>query len=459
MISTQVNRVVYTGDGVSTNFSFNGTVLAATDLVVVEETISTGALVTKSLGSDYTISGTQDAVGRYTAGVFVVAAIAPSALVHWIIYQNPTITQNVDLVDNGLLPVESQVELPLDRLTVIAQRLSSRISRALAQPDGDATDIAALPIKVSRASKFLGFDANGDPIAAAGTSANLTPVSSFINTLLDDANAATARATLGVSRDGLLIAPPMPAIRGLRGNRTVAFATSYSLTGANYVVLTNSAGDSVLRIGVASLTVDATAAGPVANGRDQAGAFSNTWVNIYYIWNGTTLSLIASTTNPPSGPVLPSGYTHFAYACSIYYSTSFADSHILGARVYTNDAAFTALTSTSITSIGSLATIVAPLATHVFGWARMSGTSTAGGALDVTCSVFARNTSPNHEAVSARCFQSGINSTSQISGDFEFQCPLFTAQTVYYQITNSAGTSPTASIRIKGYIVPNGDIT
>lgn len=455
MIATQVNRVVYTGDGVSTNFSFNGTVLAQTDIVVLEETISTGVVTTKSLGSDYTIFGTQDAVGRYPAGVFVIATVAPSALVRWIIYLNPTITQNVDLVDNGLLPVESQVELPLDRLTLIAQRLSSRISRTLAQPDGDATDIAALPVKATRASKFLAFDASGDPIAAAGTSANLTPVSSFIDTLLDDANAATARATLGVSRDGLFIAPPMPAIRGLRGNRH-ATTTRFTLSGANYVVLTNSAGDSVLRTGPASLTVDATAAGPVANGRDQVGAFSNTWVNIYYIWNGTTLSLIASTANPPTGPVLPSGYTYFAYATSVFYSTIFAESHVLGSRVYTNDAPLTGLTSTSVTA---LSVSVSPLATHIFGWARVQGTSTAGGALDVTLSVFARSSAPVHEAVSMRCYMTGINSTTQLQGDNEFICPLFTSSTAYYQITNSAGTSPSGSVRIKGYLVPNGDVS
>lgn len=217
MISTQIARVAYDGDGISTNFSFNGAVLAQTDLVVLEQTIATGATVTKSLGSDYTISGTPDDVGRYASGVFVVAAIAPSALKRWIIYNNPSMTQDVDLVDNGLLPVESQIELPLDRLTLVDQRLSSRIDRTLAQRESDETAIGNLPTKVDRASKFMAFDANGDPVAAAGTSADLTPVSGFMNALLDDADAATARATLGVSRDGLLIAPPMPAVRGLRG--------------------------------------------------------------------------------------------------------------------------------------------------------------------------------------------------------------------------------------------------
>lgn len=456
MISTQVNRVVYPGDGVSTNFSFNGTVLAQTDIVVLEETISTGAIATKSLGSDYTISGTQDEVGRYTTGVFVVAAVAPSALVNWIIYLNPTITQNVDLVEDGLLPVESQVELPLDRLTVIAQRLSSRVSRTLAQPDGDATDIAALPVKATRASKFLAFDASGNPIAAAGTSANLTPVSSFMNTLLDDADAATARATLGVSRDGLFIAPPMPAVRGLKGNRH-ATTTQFTITSAQYVVLTNAAGDSVLRVGPSSLTVNALSAGPIANGRDQAGAFSNTWVNLYYIWNGATLALIASTAAPPTGPTLPSGYTHFAYLTSIYYSTEFMSCLVHGNRVWTDLSGFSALTSTSLVTIGSLATQVAPLATAVFGEASLSGTSTAGGILDVQLVIAPRTTTPLATSLTLDLFQAGINSTTQSISEIPFYCPIMTTQTVYYRIATTAGTSAAAAVRVAGFVVPNGD--
>lgn len=456
MITTQLNRITYTGDGVTTDFPFASVVLAQTDIVVVQETISSGVSVVKSLGSDYTITGVQDAAGRYTAGITVVAAVAPSALYRWIIYQDPALTQGVDLVDNGLLPVETQIELPLDRLTLMVQRQKARIDRSLSQADGDATDIARLPVKVSRASKFLAFDSNGDPIAAAGTSANLTPVSGFMDTLLDDADAATARATLGVSRDGLFIAPPMPAVRGLRGARH-ATTTQYTLSGAHYVVLTNADGDSVLRTGVSSLTVNALSAGPIANGRDQAGTFSSTWVNIYYIWNGTTLALIASTTTPPTGPVLPSGYTHFAYATSIYYTTEFQNTQIFGARVYSDIAAFTTLSSTSIATVGSLAAIVAPLATHAFGWTEMSGTSTAGGLLDMTIALYARTTAPLGEAARTRMFQSGLNSVGQLTGSMPFLCPLMTSQTMYYQVTNTSGSSPSGSVRVLGYVVPNGD--
>ncbi|MBK8270526.1 MAG: hypothetical protein IPK83_20400 [Planctomycetes bacterium] len=456
MITTQLNRVTYTGDGVTTDFPFAAVVLAQTDLVVVQETISSGVSVVKSLGSDYTITGVQDAAGRYTAGITVVAAVAPSALYRWIIYQDPALTQGVDLVDNGLLPVETQIELPLDRLTLMVQRQKARIDRSLSQADGDATDIARLPVKVSRASKFLAFDSNGDPIAAAGTSANLTPVSGFMDTLLDDADAATARATLGVSRDGLFIAPPMPAVRGLRGARH-ATTTQYTLSGAHYVVLTNADGDSVLRTGVSSLTVNALSAGPIANGRDQAGTFSSTWVNLYYIWNGTTLALIASTANPPTGPVLPSGYTHFAYATSIYYTTEFHPAYVFGNKVHIDVAALSGLNSTSVASIGSLTALVAPLATHIFGRAALTGTATGGGALHMYLQLHARSTSPLVTGCYVYLYLTGVASASQLVGRHSFEMPLLTSQTVYYQNTVVSGTGPSAEVKIDGYRVPNGD--
>lgn len=455
MIPTQVNLVSYDGDGVNAEFPFDAVVLNKTDIVVIEETIATGAMVTKSLESDYFVIGTPDAVGRYS-GVTIIAAVPPTALVRWSIYQDPSITQGVDLVDNGLLPVESQIELPLDRLTIIAQRLRSLLDRCLRQSDGDSVNIGRLPVKASRLSKFLAFDANGDPIAAAGASANLGPVSSFINTLLDDADAATARTTLGVSRSGLNIAAPMPAVRGLRGSRH-ATTTKYTLSSAQYVVLTNSSGDSVLVTAAASLTLDATVSGPIANGRDQAGAFSNQWVNIYYIWNGTTLSVIGSLANPPTGPTLPSGYTHFAYATTIYYTSFFQNWNAVGPDVHNDVAAITSLTSTSVASIGSLANTVPPIATHAFGGIVFTGTSTGGGVIQMIGSLYSLSTTPFFEAAQTYLFASGSPSVSYTAGRTHFRAPLLVSQTLYYVNTVTFGSSPSMDIKIRGYSVPNGD--
>lgn len=80
---------------------------------------------------------------------------------------------------------------------------------------------------------------------------------------------------------------------------------------------------------------DITVAGPIINGRDQAAAFPNdSLIHAYYISTGATLAAITSL-NPPFlnpsgtnaftrnigtlllGPVLPTGFTHWAYAGAV----------------------------------------------------------------------------------------------------------------------------------------------
>jgi hypothetical protein len=199
-ISSTENRVAYTGNGSTVAFSFPYAFLSTADLVVVETVIATGVQTIKALGTDYTVSGTADANGNYPDGATVTAVSAPAATVTWTIYRDPAITQPVDLVDGDPLPAAS-IEVPMDRLTMIAQRSRELTTRALRQPDGDSVTINTLPAKVDRASKYLAFDANGDPIASDGPTGNSSiPVSSFMETVLDDADAATARATLGAAK-------------------------------------------------------------------------------------------------------------------------------------------------------------------------------------------------------------------------------------------------------------------
>lgn len=196
-VSSETNSVAYTGNGVTTAFAYAFPFLAAADLVVIETVIATGVQTTKTLTTHYTVSGTPDALGHYPNGGTVNAVTAPASTVTWTIFNDPDITQNLDLVENDPMPAES-LEAAFDRLTMICQRIAKRLARALRQPDGDTADIGTLPAKVDRASKYMAFDADGEPVATAGTSSDLI-ATAFIETLLDDANAAAARATLGVT--------------------------------------------------------------------------------------------------------------------------------------------------------------------------------------------------------------------------------------------------------------------
>ena len=227
-LSTTTNRVTYTGNGVTVAFSFPYAFFAQADLVVVETIIATGVQTVKTLTTHYTISGSVDALGHYSSGGTVTANTAPASTVTWTIYRDPTATQTTDLVENDPMPAES-LEAALDYQTMLNQRTRDIAARSLQQPEGDSATIDRLPSKVDRASMYLGFDADGDPIALAAP-ATTTAVSAFMATALDDTTAAAARTTLGldVAAKGDLFAAT--------ANDTLATLTVGTTTGHALVV-------------------------------------------------------------------------------------------------------------------------------------------------------------------------------------------------------------------------------
>jgi hypothetical protein len=199
-IASATNRISMDGNGSTTAFPVAFPFQAQADLTVLSTVIATGVQTLQTITTHYTISGVIDALGHYANGGSVDFLVAPASTVRITIYRDPSPTQGLDLVENDNLPAES-VEAQLDYVTMLVQRVRDLISRSLRQPDGDVDAIGTLPSKVDRASKFLACNANGDPIAAAGTSANLGPVSAFINTLLPAADSTAARAILEIGTD------------------------------------------------------------------------------------------------------------------------------------------------------------------------------------------------------------------------------------------------------------------
>lgn len=87
---------------------------------------------------------------------------------------------------------EKGLEVQLDAQTQRLQEIDESLARAIKIPTGTVGD---LPLDL--AGTWLGFDASGNIFAGAGVAG--VPVSAFMATLLDDPDAATARATLGIA--------------------------------------------------------------------------------------------------------------------------------------------------------------------------------------------------------------------------------------------------------------------
>lgn len=184
----------YTANGVTTVFPYGFLLLDTADLVVTVDG------VVKTLTTDYTVSGLSNPSG---GNVTFLAAPANGAKV--LLSRLLTIQRLTDYQDNGDLYAET-VNNDFDRIWLALQQLQQNDIRALKLPYDTATDQAISEAAADRIGKLISFDASGNMTLAVPADLSLQTVSNFIATLLDDANAAAARTTLGLGSAALLTA-------------------------------------------------------------------------------------------------------------------------------------------------------------------------------------------------------------------------------------------------------------
>jgi len=230
-------------------------------------------------------------------------------------------------------------------------------------------------------------------------------------------------------------------------------ATNTTLTlSANAVKVMSAAYDTVLIGSPTNVTNNIGTAGPAANGRDQAAAFSsNNWIHFYWIWNGTTLASLSSLS--ATAPTLPSGYTHKCYAGAVRYRTSALDYiFIRGSMVYYRErqpiaVAVGATTETTL----SISTYVPPNATVFLVNSNLRIATTAGGAGGMAFSI--RHTSTyDYLLWNCRCpVASGavFNATASLIPN--------KSQRLYYLWTGSTTniSAREADIDLLAYSIPN----
>lgn len=196
MIESISVPVSYAGNGVTTAFSFPTKFLLEEDLVVTLRTAA-GVSTVKTLTTHYTVTGEAEDDGG-TVTMLTAPAVGETLLIH----QDPDVTQEMDLENDGDLPADT-IERGFDKLTLIAQRHKALLARTIKLNDADDAADLVLPLEADRAGKFLAFDDDGLPMASESV-ADTQAISGFAATLLDDANAATARTTLGIGTEALL---------------------------------------------------------------------------------------------------------------------------------------------------------------------------------------------------------------------------------------------------------------
>jgi hypothetical protein len=233
-LSTTASRVAYAANGATTAFNFDFKIWAAANLKVYLRSNTTLVDTLQTLNSDYTLN-----IASYPATGTVVFTTAPPAGRTVVIVRDMPLTQDLDLIASGTFAAEN-IEQQLDKLAAEIQTLRELIARTPQLPVGTALTDPTLPEpRAGVANQLLGMNAAGDGYdLKVPANLALQTVSSFIGTLLDDPDAATARATLGVGSTVDLNLLPTDSTGGAHAD-FVAFVDASESNASNKVRVDN----------------------------------------------------------------------------------------------------------------------------------------------------------------------------------------------------------------------------
>lgn len=254
-------RIQYVSTGGEGSFSYDFPIFDETHIEVFRADDATTDPVTLALTVDYTVTGVDT-----EAGGAIVPVVTPISGQIWTLAGQVPEERTADFQQAGAYKAAT-VNREEDLQAMMLQQLRRDIDRTVRLSQSDPSTDMILPSVGDRSSKFLAFDASGDMIAALGTSANLGPVTAFIDTLLDDINALTARATLGVVIGTDVLAPTGDGsgLSGLPGSPTGVISHYVGTTAPTGWLLLN--GDTI---------------GSAGSGADHAAAGNETLYSLFW---------------------------------------------------------------------------------------------------------------------------------------------------------------------------------
>lgn len=175
-IATQINKVLYAGDGVQTVFPYTFKIFNASDMVVIRRAAD-GTETTLALTTHYTVSGAGSDAGGNVTLVGAQAASPPAVDEKLLVKRVVPLTQNTDWVDNDPFPA-AVIENAIDRAICIAQQQQETLDRCLKVGETSSLSGAIDPDQI--AADAAATQANADAAAAsaaqaAASAASLAP--------------------------------------------------------------------------------------------------------------------------------------------------------------------------------------------------------------------------------------------------------------------------------------------
>jgi len=278
-VPAAVTTYRYEGNGVTAVFAYSNRLLSENDITVQILTRATDAVVeTLTLTTDYTVTIVSNSLASVT---ITNPAKIPSGTQDILLNLDIAISQTREYPRADSLPAAA-VELGLDKLTLIAQKIDDRQGRSLRFPDSDLATNAELPGKTERALTYLAFDEDGVPIASA-SAAGGAPAGAFGAQVVATTTQAAAQTLIGIANAAVTTAKIADS------NVTTAKILDANVTNAK---LANMAANTVkvnATAGAAAPTDLAIAASQLV-GRGSTG-------NVAAITLGTGLSMSGTTLN------------------------------------------------------------------------------------------------------------------------------------------------------------------
>jgi len=194
-VPTTHRKKYYTCNGSTTLFAFDFPITDETDLLVQIRTDATGAVTPLALTTHYEVSkagDTWDSGGNVTTGATYAAGKT------LIVARAVTQKQLMDLLYGDTHDSEAY-EDAFDKAMMAIQGLQEQIDRCIKIPISDPESLdMEVPNSVDRASKYQTYNAEGEPIVAAGAQGTV-PVTTTAATVLDDETISAMLTTLGFS--------------------------------------------------------------------------------------------------------------------------------------------------------------------------------------------------------------------------------------------------------------------
>jgi len=199
-VATTQNRISYTGNAITTAFTFPYPFRSSSDLIVILRTIATGAESVQATPANYAITAiTDDGTGGFSSATITFVTPPPATQQIHIIRNTPAL-QTADYTSGSTI-VPATLEGGLDTLAIGTQYTADALDRVLRARRTDAV-VNDLPSSITRANKVLAFDSSGQPTVSTSTLAQLEGASLSPGSVNNTLMASMAQATIKGRENG-----------------------------------------------------------------------------------------------------------------------------------------------------------------------------------------------------------------------------------------------------------------